>query len=267
MKTSEDRERPPRSESVRSDAASERVSLDDLLRPSPQPKPGEDLHEVLLAIGRHLNNETLALKTIYDRLLAIDHQTKRRHSRGFARYLLAICIGVAATLAWQSYGEATKQIIATNAPELGWSPETKQMIASWVQPLVWTKPPVGPENAAARSSVPETPQAAAVTQTAAENAAPKAPPAPAIDPEQVHQIALDLGALRQTVEQLAAGQDQMGREIDRLRGAVAEILIKIPEHPPPLPIAAPVRKPKSIAPPSSGAPRAPPGSRSPLPLH
>ena len=229
------------------------MSLDDLRHPSPQRKPAEGLHEVLLGIGRHLNNETLALKTIYDRLLAIEHQTKKRGSRGFVRYLLGICIGVAATLAWLSYGEAAKQLIATNAPELGWSPETKQMIASWIQPLGWTKPPAGPENAA-RSSVPETPQAAAVTQTAVENAAPKAPPGPAIDPEQVHQIALDLGALRQTVAQLAAGQDQMGREIDRLQGAVAEILIKIPEAPPAPPIAAPARKPKSIAPSSSREP-------------
>jgi hypothetical protein len=45
--------------------------------------------------------------------------------RGFIRYLVAICIGVAATLAWQSYGEAAKQIIATRAPEMGWSPDSK----------------------------------------------------------------------------------------------------------------------------------------------
>src|SRR5690349_22875433 len=56
-----------------------------------------------------------------------DRPTRRRR---FARFLLAICIGVAGTLAWQSYGDATKQIIATRAPELGWSPESKQMIAS-----------------------------------------------------------------------------------------------------------------------------------------
>src|SRR5271169_1849234 len=52
-----------------------RVAFKEFQRPSPQPKPREDLHEVLLCIGRHLNNETLALKTIYDRLLAIDHQS------------------------------------------------------------------------------------------------------------------------------------------------------------------------------------------------
>ena len=65
----------------------------------------------------------------------------RRASRSFVRYLIAICVGVAATLAWQSYGEATKQIIAMRAPQLGWSPEAQQMIAGWVQQLGWTKPP------------------------------------------------------------------------------------------------------------------------------
>jgi hypothetical protein len=48
---------------------------------------------------------------------------------------MAICIGAAVILAWQSYGEATKHIIATTAPELSWSPEAKQMIAPKVQQL------------------------------------------------------------------------------------------------------------------------------------
>jgi septal ring factor EnvC (AmiA/AmiB activator) len=38
-------------------------------------------------------------------------------------------------LAWQSYGDATKQVIATTAPELGWSPEAKQTIAQKMQQL------------------------------------------------------------------------------------------------------------------------------------
>ena len=203
--------------------------FEELLRPSPQPKPAGALHEVLAEIGRHLKNGSLAIKTINDRLLAIENQTKKRSSRGFIRYLLAICIGAAATLAWQSYGEAAKQTFAAKAPELGWSPETKRMIANWVEQLGWTKPPATFESTAVRSSV---------AQTAPENVTPKAPAAPSIDPEQVHQITMDLTALRQTVEQIAAGQDQMAREVERLQAADREILVKIPESPPPPPIAA-----------------------------
>jgi hypothetical protein len=203
-----------------------RATLKELQRN--QSKLAEDLQSHLLRISHHLDYETSERKAVYDRLRAIDNQTKRtlesqakrRGSRGFARYLVAICIGVAATLAWQSYSEAAKQIIATRAPELGWSPEAKQMIASWVQQLGWTKP------LAVES------KAAPVTQTAPEKVAPKAPAAPSLDPEQVHQIALDVAALRQTVELLTAVQNQMARAVARQEAALVDILVKMPEPPP-----------------------------------
>jgi hypothetical protein len=127
------------------------------------------------------------------------------------------------------------------------------MIANWVQQQGWTKPSA--ESTAVQSSLPETPQAAPVAQTAPAAVAPSMPIAPSIDPEQVHQIALDLAALRQTAEQLAAGQDQMAREVDRLQAADVEILAKIPSLPS-QPPAAPHR-PTPIAPPSSRAPMPP----------
>jgi len=167
-------------------------------------------------------------------------------SRGFARYMLAICIGVAATLAWQSYGQATKQIIATRAPELGWSPEAKQTIASWVEQLGWTKPPAGAEIATARPSTPEAGQAAPVAQTAPDTVAPKGPIAASLDPQHVQQIALDLAALRQTVEQVAAGQTKMAAQIDNLLVTDMEIFLKIPT--PPQPPAASSRKPMPVTP-------------------
>ena len=214
-------------------------------------KSDQQLHTILENLGRvapqdnlhsgftpRLGLEALERKALDDRLGAIENQTKKRSSRGFTRYLLAICIGVAVTLAWQSYGEAAKQMFAAKAPELGWSPETKQMIANWVGQFGWTKSPATSEKTAVRTSATETPQAAPVAQTAPGNVTPKAPAAPSIDPEQVHQIAMDLTALRQTVEQIAAGQNQMAREVNKLQAADQEILVKIPESPPPPPIAA-----------------------------
>ena len=38
----------------------------------------------------------------------------------FARYLIAIFIGVAGTLAWQSYGGAAREAVAKWSPQLGW---------------------------------------------------------------------------------------------------------------------------------------------------
>ena len=215
--------------------------------------------EVLLGILHRLDDGTSERKKAYDRLLAIENEMKRRGSRGgFARYLVAICIGVAATLAWQSYGEVPKQIIAAKAPELGWSPETKQMIASWVQQFGWTKPPAGPESAAVQPSAPKT-QVATVAETVPAAVVPKAPAAPSIDTEQVHQIAVDLAALGQTVDQLAASQDQIVHQIDTLQTSNQEILVsnreileKIPAPPLP-PTVVPTHRPTTGTPPSSRA--------------
>ena len=92
--------------------------------------------------------------------------------RGFGRYTLAIWLGVAATLAWQSYSQATKQIIATRVPQLGWSPEAKATIANWVEQLGWTKRPAAAEIATARPTVSETAQAAPVARTAPDKVMP-----------------------------------------------------------------------------------------------
>jgi hypothetical protein len=208
--------------------------VEDLQRAGLQPNPVEEdepveREDLRSGIAPYLDQEASERKAIYDRLVAIEKGIKRRGSRRFGRYLVAILIGVAATLAWQSYGESAKQIIAARAPELGWSPQAKQMIANWT--VGWTKSPAGPEK-----------QATPVAQTA-----------PSLDPRQVQQITQNLTALRQTVEQVAGGQDQMARDIARLEAAVAELIAKTPE-PPAQPSVAPARKPTPV-PPSSRAPR------------
>jgi len=83
------------------------------------------------------------------------------------------------------------------------------MIASWT--VGWTKPPASPEKIAPEPV-----------------ASSKAPPAPSGDPAQVQQIAQSLTALRETVEQIAASQDQTSREMARVESAVAEIDFEVP---------------------------------------
>jgi hypothetical protein len=254
-----------------------RTTLKDFQRPSPQRKPEEEKEEGELVerddlrpgITSYPDHEALERQANYD--LAIENKMTRRSSRGFARYLVAILFGVAATLTWQSYGDVAKQIIATSAPELGSSPEAKQMIANLIRQLGWTKPPVVES------------KALPVTQAAPEMVAPKAPAAPAFDPVQVQQMIQSLAALResvqqlaagqkglaalaQTVDQLAASQDQVMREIGKLEAADVEILSKITPAPlPPRPIATPARKPTPTAPPSSLPPVPPPMSLAPTP--
>ena len=111
------------------------------------------------------------------------------------------------------------------------------MIASSIEWLGWTKSP-GLEN------------------TAPQTVAPKGT-APSLDPAQVQEMVQNLAELREMVQELTAGQDQTTREIAKLESAVVEILMKMPE-PPPLPPAAPARKPAPVPPPSSRAPTAQP---------
>jgi hypothetical protein len=210
-----------------------RVSVDALLHLSPPPTP--ELDDLLSAISHHLDGEASERKAIRHRLLAIENEMERVASGGFVRYLVATCIVVAAILTWQSYGEAARQIIATRVPELGWSPQTKQM-----KPLVVES------------------KATSVSQTPPETVAQKAPTVPSLDPVQVQQMVQTLAALRESVRQLAAGQqslaplaqtvdrlaasqNQMVHQIDMLQSANQEILEKIPT-PPPQPPAAPPHK-------------------------
>ncbi len=36
------------------------------------------------------------------------------------RFLVGVCVGAAATLAWQSYGDAARAMVAGTLPQLGW---------------------------------------------------------------------------------------------------------------------------------------------------
>jgi len=95
---------------------------------------------------------------------------------------ITLCIGVAATLAWQSRGDAAKKAIASAFPQLGWL----------------------------------APQAAPVTQNTPDIFVPAASAAPSPDQQQLTAMPLDLDAVRQSVDQIAAGQAQMTRSVERI---------------------------------------------------
>ena len=228
----------------------------------------------------HLDHdETLERGAIYDRLLSIGNEIKRRGSpasRWFARHLVAICIGVAATLAWQSYGGVAKHA----APTVPAAPTIDPQVHQIALDVAAVRQSVEQQLAAVRQIDPEQVHqivldVAAVRQSVEQQLAAVRQ----IDPAQVHQIALDvaavrqsveqqlaavhqsveqqIAAVRQTVEQIAASQDQMTHRIDTLQTSEREILEKIPAPLPPRPIAAPARKPTPTAPPSSRAPPPP----------
>jgi hypothetical protein len=147
-------------------------------------------------------------------LLAAKPSFGRRATRAFIRYLIACGVGVAGTLAWQSYGDAAKQTVATWGAEHGWS-------MTWLSngDVVNANPPR-----------PERAEAVAAAQKVAEIV-----PGPAggssSDLEQLKTMTLGLAAtlttMRQRIEQLAAGQEQTASDIAKLQAAEQDIRHKI----------------------------------------
>jgi hypothetical protein len=129
-------------------------------------------------------------------------------SRPFARSLITFCIGIAATLTWQSYNDAAKQIIA------GWSPQ-----------LAWLAP-----QAPVARAVPDTIEKL-ITR---------------ITDRIVANVAATQEPLARTVEQLATGQEQLIRETIRLE-AISQYGLSKSLEPPLRPVHAPTAKPGTRA--------------------
>jgi hypothetical protein len=140
----------------------------------------------------------------------------KRASHSLARFLIVFCTGVAATLAWQSYGDAAREMIANSSPELSWL----------------------------------APRAAPVAQSASDMPAPAASAIPSLEQQQLKEMSLAFATVRQSVDQLAANQQQMADGIAKLAADQQQLLLKV-SAPPPRPAAAPVRKPVPL--PSSEA--------------
>jgi uncharacterized phage infection (PIP) family protein YhgE len=170
----------------------------------------------------------------------------------FTGFLITFCIGVAATLGWQSYGDAAREMIANSYPQLGW---------------------LAPKQAANAENAPEM-------------IALAAPDASSPDQQQFKALSHDLDTVRQSVDRIAAsqeqitrsfdkiaasqeqitrgvdriaaGQQQMTREITKLQEIEQYVLYKSSESPPP-----PVPAARSRAPRPSQAPTPPPPATNP----
>jgi len=150
-----------------------------------------------------------------------------RASRGLARFLIIFSVGIGATLAWQSYGDAARAMLANSSPQLGW-------LAPQTAPLAQTTPSM------------------------------MVPPAADTASSDLQQLTAALASMRQSVDQLAAqlaaGQQQVADNIAKLHADEQKILQKLSATPqklsasPPGATAAPARKPTpATAPPSPSA--------------
>jgi hypothetical protein len=191
-----------------------------------------------------------------------------RPGRRFLRFLFTVCIGVAATIAWQSYGEAAKQMLAGLAPQLFASSQLDADGASAPEQLdaapAQDAAEATPAAATAADGTPAAPapaaeQAAAAPDAAAQAAAPPAPPAPDLTP-LIEGMSREIASLREAVEELKAGQQtqqKMSRDLakdikDIAKAAEQESKRKVATTPPPPPTPRPQRY-AAPPPPSQGA--------------
>jgi len=214
----------------------------------------------------------------------------RKAVRAFTGFLLVACVGVAA-IAWQSYGDAAKQIIARWAP---------QLVLTSSPPLENPGLPGLPEQpnpptiqASAAKAAP--PQPAPLAQTAPEGVAPTAA---ALSPEsaqllqsmagdlatagqEIKQLKATIEQLKASIEQLKASHEQMSRDIAKaseqnLRPKISAPARKLMPPFPPLQAAVAPRLPEAVAPSvpqqpepqpqATAQPKAEPVPRPPMPV-
>ena len=144
---------------------------------------------------------------IEDQFRGVRPSFGRRASRALTRFLIAAFISVGSIFAWQSYGDAAKEHLAS------WA-------IGWLLPTLKPPPDIAPVAPAAR--FPDVQQ-------------------------QLEAVVRDLAALRQSVDRLAVGLEQIARNIASLETAENDIRSKI---------SAP--KPVATAPPRSPALKYPP---------
>ena len=139
---------------------------------------------------------------------------RKRSRRDLTRFLIIFGMGVGTTLAWQSYGDQIREMIANSSPQLGW---------------------LAPQ-AALAETVPE--------------AEPIAPATASSERQQLEVMSISLAAMQQSIDQLTAhlvvNQQQMASDNARLK---QDILAKLNSAP--RPVATPARKPVPVAPPQS----------------
>jgi hypothetical protein len=144
---------------------------------------------------------------------------RARSYRGVLTVLLAICIGIAASVAWHSYGEEAKQRLSSLMPQLSMEApapsqnvntvEAQDTVAQAAAPQ-----PTGeaePAQETATAAQPSTPSPDPVTPPA--QAAPIQAALPAEIAQSLETTANEIAALKSAVEDLKASQQQLRREI------------------------------------------------------
>jgi len=140
----------------------------------------------------------------------VEADLKNNSSRGkagprvLARFLIALCIAIAAILAWQPYSDAAREVIASSSPQGGWL------------------------------AAPAAPIAHAATDV-------NTPASLSPDQRQPEAMPLGIAAVQQSLDPITPAQEQMTRDVSRLEVTERHVLYKMSD-PPRRPAPAQARK-------------------------
>lgn len=145
--------------------------------------------------------------------------------KGLARGMagLIVCTGIAAAAAWHSYGDEAKQRLSHLVPQLFAGTTAPTQSADAAESQDTASQITAPQPAAEPASTQDTAAAPATSPepaTAPSTAAVETPPTQAsVTPEVAQSIATmarEIASLKQTVEQLQAGQQQLSRDVAKV---------------------------------------------------
>ena len=158
--------------------------------------------------------------------------------QSFTGFLITLCIGVAATLGWQSYGDAAREMIASSYPQLGWvAPQPASALSDQQQLNAMSLD-------AARQSIDRIAADIAASQEQMARSIDKIAPSVVAIREQItrsiDRIAASQEEIARSVNRLTTGQEQMTREITKLQQISQFALYKGSEPPATPPAHKPV---------------------------
>jgi hypothetical protein len=141
------------------------------------------------------------------------------------RFLIIFCIGVSATLAWQSYGDPTREMIASSYPQLGW-------LAPQAEPVAQKAPDViGLASPTASSPDQQQPNAILRDFEAAWQSIDRIATSIAFGQEQMtssaDRIATTQEQIARSVDRMATSQEQIARSVDQLTADQEQITREI----------------------------------------
>jgi len=166
---------------------------------------------------------------------------RKRASRVFSRLLITFCIGVASTLAWQSYGDAARAMLANSYPQLGWLAPQAELVAQNVPETTGLVAPSFDQQQLNAMSVDLDAVRQSIDRIATSMTAIQEQMSRSAD-GVANSIVANQEQIARSVDQLTAGQEQMTREITKLQAVEQYVLYKNAD-PPPRPAAAQALKP------------------------